>query len=81
MIGFLFNLIPHLLLVLYLNPDLKGDLPNWFCYMTGINYFIYMVFDNTDGKQARRTGSSSPLGMLFDHGLDCVTSLIVNMAL
>ena len=49
--------------------------------MTGINYFIYMVFDNTDGKQARRTGSSSPLGMLFDHGLDCVTSLIVNMAL
>ena len=40
--------------------------------MVGINYFIYMVFDNTDGKQARRTGSSSPLGMLFDHGLEVV---------
>ena len=26
--------------------------------------------DNIDGKQARRTGSSSPLGELFDHGID-----------
>lgn len=23
-----------------------------------------------DGKQARRTGNSSPLGLLFDHGCD-----------
>lgn len=30
--------------------------------------------DNTDGKQARRTGSSSPLGMLFDHGIDALTA-------
>lgn len=29
-----------------------------------------------DGKQARRTGSSSVLGMLFDHGVDsCVTAM------
>lgn len=26
--------------------------------------------DNIDGKQARRTGTSSPLGELFDHGID-----------
>ena len=26
--------------------------------------------DNSDGKQARRTGSSSPVGMLFDHFCD-----------
>ena len=26
--------------------------------------------DATDGKQARRTKSSSPLGQLVDHGLD-----------
>lgn len=24
-----------------------------------------------DGKQARRTGNSSPLGLIFDHGCDC----------
>ena len=26
-----------------------------------------------DGKQARRTGNSSPLGLLFDHGCDAFT--------
>jgi ethanolaminephosphotransferase len=28
-----------------------------------------------DGKQARRTGSSSPLGLLFDHGCDAINSI------
>ena len=28
------------------------------------------MLDNMDGKQARRTQTSSPLGMLFDHGCD-----------
>lgn len=30
--------------------------------------FIYQSLDAIDGKQARRTGSSSPLGEVFDHG-------------
>ena len=29
---------------------------------------FYKTFDAVDGKQARRTNSSSPLGELFDHG-------------
>jgi len=29
-----------------------------------------------DGKQARRTGNSSPLGMLFDHGCDAFNSFM-----
>ena len=28
----------------------------------------YLHLDCIDGKQARRTKSSSPLGQLFDHG-------------
>jgi len=32
--------------------------------------FTYQNLDNVDGKQARRTGNSTPLGMLFDHGCD-----------
>jgi ethanolaminephosphotransferase len=35
-----------------------------------------MNLDNCDGKQARKTGNSTPLGMLFDHGCD---SLIVTI--
>mmetsp|Transcript_32291 Transcript_32291/g.49440 ORF Transcript_32291/g.49440 Transcript_32291/m.49440 type:complete len:168 (+) Transcript_32291:672-1175(+) len=32
-----------------------------------------------DGKQARRTGNSSPLGLIFDHGCDALTMGIQSM--
>ena len=32
--------------------------------------------DNMDGKQARKTKTSSPLGMIFDHGLDAVNIFV-----
>ena len=38
-------------------------------------HFMAHTLDGIDGKQARRTGSSGPLGELFDHGLDSWTSL------
>lgn len=31
---------------------------------------VCVCVDGVDGKQARRTNSSTPLGELFDHGLD-----------
>ena len=37
--------------------------------------FMYQTLDAMDGKQARRTGSSSPLGQLFDHGCDALGML------
>lgn len=36
--------------------------------------WLYSTFDNVDGKQARRTGTSSPLGELFDHGCDALNT-------
>jgi phosphatidylglycerophosphate synthase len=36
--------------------------------------------DAIDGKQARRTGSSSPLGELFDHGCDSLSTVFVALA-
>jgi len=46
-----------------------------------IELLLSCVLDGTDGKQARRTGSSSPLGELFDHGLDswCVSMFTLNV--
>lgn len=35
------------------------------------------ILDNMDGKQARKTGSSSPLGLLFDHGCDALNATVV----
>lgn len=36
--------------------------------------FIYLIGDCSDGKQARKTGTGSPLGEYFDHFLDTFVS-------
>lgn len=38
-----------------------------------------MTLDNLDGRQARRTGTSSPLGHLFDHGCDTLNVFITGL--
>lgn len=35
-----------------------------------VDSLVLFCVDGIDGKQARRTNSSTPLGELFDHGLD-----------
>jgi ethanolaminephosphotransferase len=51
------------------------DLPRWIFLLNGMSMLIYQTLDNMDGKQARRTGSSSPLGLMFDHGCDAINSV------
>lgn len=41
-----------------------------------IAMLVYQTRDNTDEKQAQRVQSSSPLGLLFDHGYDAINSII-----
>eukprot|EP01062_Namystynia_karyoxenos_P063105 TRINITY_DN55922_c0_g1_i1.p1 TRINITY_DN55922_c0_g1~~TRINITY_DN55922_c0_g1_i1.p1 ORF type:complete len:427 (+),score=144.42 TRINITY_DN55922_c0_g1_i1:85-1281(+) len=55
------------------SPDLRGELPGWGYACLAFLFFAYQTFDGSDGKQARRTGSGSPLGELVDHGIDAVT--------
>ena len=43
--------------------------------------FLSHTLDGIDGKQARRTGSSNPLGELFDHGLDSWATIFITGAL
>ncbi|KAL0812083.1 hypothetical protein ABMA28_009468 [Loxostege sticticalis] len=42
--------------------------PLWFAL--AVFLFLAYTLDGIDGKQARRTQTSGPLGELFDHGLD-----------
>ncbi len=56
------------LATLWYSPDFLGGLPPWVCLLGGVSLFAYSTLDAIDGKQARRTNSSSPLGQLFDHG-------------
>ncbi|MGH0137612.1 UNVERIFIED_CONTAM: hypothetical protein FKN15_020296 [Acipenser sinensis] len=48
--------------------------PGWAFLLSAFGLFIYQSLDAIDGKQARRTNSSSPLGELFDHGCDAVST-------
>lgn len=47
---------------------LSGNAPRWVYWFNGLAVLAYLHLDCIDGKQARRTKSSSPLGQLFDHG-------------
>lgn len=77
-IGFMFNLWPYFHHQYFYDEPTPfyGDLSSEFLLFIGISFIIYHFCDNSDGKQARRTGSSSPLGMLFDHGADCLTTVV-----
>ena len=45
------------------------------CFIIGFFQLTYQLLDNIDGKQARRTGNSTPFGMLLDHGCDIFTNI------
>eukprot|EP00049_Salpingoeca_infusionum_P006185 m.102471 g.102471 ORF g.102471 m.102471 type:complete len:398 (-) comp13223_c2_seq2:1648-2841(-) len=81
-VGLMVNLISNLLLVSY-NPtmDTPGIVPPYLYFVAGISLFLYQSLDNIDGKQARRTGSATPLGELFDHGCDSMSTFIVIVGL
>jgi hypothetical protein len=51
------------------------DIPRWLHVVNGGGMMCYYTLDCMDGKQARRTKLSSPLGQLFDHGMDCICNL------
>ncbi|KAF2069728.1 hypothetical protein CYY_008950 [Polysphondylium violaceum] len=61
------------------SPELEGTLPSWLYILCGLSLFFYQTMDNLDGKQARRTGTSSPLGQLFDHGCDSIVCTIQSL--
>ncbi|RHY38002.1 hypothetical protein DYB38_007184 [Aphanomyces astaci] len=61
----------HVILAYYA-PTLDGIAPPAAYFFSAAALFWYQVLDVTDGKQARKTGNSSPLGLLFDHGCDAV---------
>ena len=79
--GFFFNLT-YFLLTFYYNGFGGGNiLPPWVCYLSAFLYFSYCVLDNCDGRQARRTKGSSPLGLLVDHGTDACTTFFITCGL
>lgn len=52
-------------------------IPSWAWALTSFLLFASHTLDGIDGKQARRTGTSSPLGELFDHGCDAWAAVFI----
>ncbi|XP_024018239.1 choline/ethanolaminephosphotransferase 1 [Morus notabilis] len=77
--GFMFLVTSALLGVIY-SPQLDSPPPWWVHFAHGLLLFLYQTFDAVDGKQARRTNSSSPLGELFDHGCDALACAFESIA-
>jgi len=74
LIGFAFE-VSSFILSFIISDGLQKTLPGWVCVWNGISLFIYQTLDNLDGRQARRTSSSSALGQFFDHGCDALTGV------
>ncbi|XP_013140593.1 PREDICTED: cholinephosphotransferase 1 [Papilio polytes] len=75
-LGLIINVVTTLILVWY-SPDARQDVPRWACAACALGVFVYQSLDAIDGKQARRTGSQSPLGELFDHGCDSISTVFI----
>ncbi|XP_063374729.1 cholinephosphotransferase 1 isoform X4 [Cydia amplana] len=75
-LGLIVNIVTTLILIWY-SPDARTDPPRWACLLCAVGVFVYQSLDAIDGKQARRTGSQSPLGELFDHGCDSISTVFI----
>eukprot|EP00931_Biecheleriopsis_adriatica_P081011 TRINITY_DN54362_c0_g1_i1.p1 TRINITY_DN54362_c0_g1~~TRINITY_DN54362_c0_g1_i1.p1 ORF type:complete len:431 (-),score=74.95 TRINITY_DN54362_c0_g1_i1:34-1293(-) len=73
--------VPMTLATVYLGfrcPAFEDNAPPLLLCFWAVSLIFYLVCDAIDGKQARRTGSSSPLGQVFDHGIDCLMVISIH---
>ncbi|XP_023171216.2 cholinephosphotransferase 1 isoform X1 [Drosophila hydei] len=78
-VGLILNIVTTLILICY-SPNGVEPPPRWTCLLCALGLFVYQSLDSIDGKQARRTNTSSPLGELFDHGCDSISTIFVALS-
>ncbi|XP_001360955.3 cholinephosphotransferase 1 isoform X3 [Drosophila persimilis] len=78
-VGLILNIVTTLILICY-SPNGVEAPPRWTCALCALGLFVYQSLDSIDGKQARRTNTSSPLGELFDHGCDSISTVFVALS-
>jgi len=75
LIGFIAILYQYFQTIYYCS-NFEGYAPKWVFLMNAACIWWYQTLDAIDGKQARRTKNGSPLGELFDHGCDSLSSFL-----
>ncbi|KAL7737198.1 hypothetical protein ACLKA6_005389 [Drosophila palustris] len=78
-VGLILNIVTTLILIGYSPNGIEAP-PRWTCLLCALGLFVYQSLDSIDGKQARRTNTSSPLGELFDHGCDSISTIFVALS-
>lgn len=76
-ISFVFNFLALVFILLETKFSFEVRLSSFALFFKAFSHMMYIILDNADGKQARRTKNSSPLGLLLDHGFDAITTAIV----
>ena len=77
LISLIFNIIGFLFVIFEAGNDFSYKLSRLTTLVITITHYLYIFFDNLDGKQARKTKTSSSFGMLLDHGCDVFTNICV----
>ena len=79
LIGLIPIIVSYILFAIYMpfmyDQGKQQDTPTWVFIFSAAAIFFYQLCDNIDGMQARRTGNGTPLGLLFDHGLDNINTV------
>ncbi|KAK9728174.1 hypothetical protein K7432_001283 [Basidiobolus ranarum] len=75
LLGFL-CVVANFVTVMLLDPTLSEPVPSWVYLTYALGLWVYASLDAIDGKQARRTGTSGPLGEMFDHGCDALNTAL-----
>ncbi len=57
--------------------SLTKVMPNFMYALFALCIFLGQTFDAIDGKHARKTNRSSPLGQLMDHGCDAFSNSFI----
>ncbi|KAJ6128131.1 hypothetical protein N7471_009348 [Penicillium samsonianum] len=78
LLGFMW-IVANIFIIQIFVPDMVGPGPAWIYYSFALGMWMYSTLDNVDGKQARRTGTSSGLGELFDHGIDSLNCTLASL--
>lgn len=74
LIAFLFSVLGAFFPTFLFNYDGKSVSPRYIYLISAISIFLYQLLDAIDGKQARNLKIASPVGQLFDHGCDAITT-------
>ena len=63
-----------IIVIIFYDTTMSQVLPSWVYILFAFIIFAAQTFDAIDGKHARNTKRSSPLGQLMDHGCDAFSN-------